>query len=82
MLKKISNIEMSFREFAVKTMVVMFFVVPGPPVLFTVGGMYIDKYVLGTLPILTIIGVIIGTIVAFFGTRWVILYGHNKEKGG
>ncbi len=82
MLKKISNIEMSLQEFAVKIIVVTFFVVPGSLVLFTVGGIYIDKHILGTLPILTIIGAIVGTIVAFFSTCWLILYGHNKEKGG
>lgn len=48
--------------------------------LFAMIGFWLDYYKLHTVPIFTVLGAVGGTVLAFFGTLRIIVYGHNTER--
>lgn len=77
-LHQVSRVDMSPREGLVKLVITMLFV-PIPILVFALGGFWLDYYQLDTSPILTAIGAILGTLIAFLGICRIIIYGHKRE---
>ena len=71
-------------EALAKLAIVLTIVVPLPIVVLALAGFWLDHYKLSTLPLLTIVGAVIGTVVAFIGVMQIIVFGHRegKTKGG
>jgi len=78
LLHQVPHIDMSPREGAVKLVITMLFV-PIPILVFTLGGFWLDYYQLDTSPILTAIGAVLGTLIAFLGICRIIIYGHKRR---
>ena len=71
---------MSYRQFLAKQAIVMFLVAVCI-LMSALVGFWLDNYKLGTTPMFTIVGAVVGSILATLGTLHVIVYGHNKEDG-
>jgi len=67
---------MSYPEVLIKLVITIFFV-PLPILALTLGGFWLDYYKLNTLPLLTAVGAVLGTLIAFMGVRQIIVYGHK-----
>ena len=66
-------------EALVKLVIVLLFIVPVPIVALALGGFWLDYYRLNTLPILTVLGIVTGSLASFLGVCKVITYGHKRE---
>lgn len=71
--------DMSTREGLVKLVITMLFV-PVPILVLTLGGFWLDYYKFDTVPLLSIVGVILGTLFAFLGVSRIIVYGHKRRN--
>lgn len=69
---------MSRTEGLAKLVVAMLFV-PVPILVGGLGGFWLDYYRFKTLPLLLIVGTLLGTATSFLGVCGIIVYGH---KGG
>ena len=67
-------------EALAKLAIVVTVVVPVPIVVLALAGFWLDYYKLSTLPLLTALGIVIGTAVAFFGVVQTIVFGHKEIK--
>ena len=69
---------------ALAKLAIVLAIVPLPIVVLALAGFWLDYYKLSTLPLLTIVGAVIGTVVAFIGVMQIIVFGHRegKTKGG
>ncbi len=72
------SVRMSFSEFIIKLPIVMFLVAFCILTL-ALAGFWLDYYRFDTLPMLTAIGTITGTILSLVLTWQVIMYRRNKE---
>ena len=71
-------------EALVKLAIVFTVVVPLPIIGLGLVGFWLDYYTLSTFPLITIVGIVLGTLLAFIGVVRTILFGHKegKTKGG
>ncbi len=69
---------MSLTEGLLKLAIAMFFI-PLPILAGGLGGFWLDYYRLNTLPLLLVVGTLLGTIVSFLGVCGIIIFSH---KGG
>jgi len=67
-------------EALVKLAIVVCVVVPIPIVAFVAAGFWLDYYKLDTFPLYTILGAVVGTILAFAGVVRIIVFGHKGRK--
>ncbi|MFC2004365.1 hypothetical protein ACFLUK_02365 [Chloroflexota bacterium] len=68
----------SLSEGLVKLVVAMVFV-PFPILVASLGGFWLDYYQLNTLPLLTVLGAVVGTLISFLGIYKIITYGHKRR---
>ena len=54
--------------------------VPIPILVAALTGFWLDYYKFDTLPLLTIGGAILGTVIAFAGVYRIIIYNRNKKE--
>jgi len=66
-------------EALAKLVIILTIVVPVPIMALALGGFWLDYYRLDTFPILTVLGIVTGTLVSFLGVCKVITYGHKRE---
>ena len=71
-------------EALTKLTIVICVVVPVPILAFTTTGFWLDYYKLHTMPLFTILGAMLGTVLAFTGVLYTIVFGHrgSNTKGG
>lgn len=74
-LQKASR-EMSGPEGLMKLVFVVF-VVPVPILALALSGFWLDYYRFGTLPILTTVGAVLGTLLSFIAVYRIIVCGHT-----
>ncbi len=55
------------------------FFVPLPILMGGLGGFWLDHYKFNTLPLLVIVGTLLGTVASFAGVCAIITYGHRGE---
>jgi len=73
-----ASIDMSVSEGLIKLAITVLFV-PIPILATALGGFWLDYYKFNTTPLLTVIGTILGTLIAFTGVYQIILYGHKRS---
>ena len=71
--------DMSLSEGLIKLVIIMLFV-PIPILVGAIGGFWLDYYKLNTLPLLTVAGTILGTLIAFGGVCQIIIYRHKRRN--
>ncbi len=64
-------------EGMVKLAIAVLFV-PIPILVGGVGGFWLDYYRLHSLPLLVIVGTLLGTLASFIGVCGIIIYGHSE----
>ena len=86
MMKRLQQVAPSVTtcEALVKLTIVVCVAVPIPITAFTATGFWLDYYKLDTVPLFTILGAVLGTILAFAGVVQTIVFGHKESntKGG
>ncbi len=73
-----ASTEMSSSEGLIKVAITMLFV-PIPILATALGGFWLDYYKLNTVPLLTVVGAVLGTFLAFMGVYRIIVYGHKRK---
>ncbi|MFC2067077.1 AtpZ/AtpI family protein [Chloroflexota bacterium] len=71
--------DMAISEGLLKLVLTMVFV-PIPILIAALTGFWLDYYKLDTLPLLTIVGAVLGTFIAFMGVYRIIISRHNDKR--
>lgn len=82
MLKRLRQVAPSVTtgEALVKLTIVVCIVVPVPIMALATTGFWLDYYKLDTAPLFTILGAVLGTILAFTGAIQTIVFGHKESN--
>jgi len=70
--------EMTPEEAMVKLAIVVLFV-PVPLLIFTLGGIWLDYYKFDTLPLFSVLGVVLGISFASLGVYKIVTHSHRKD---
>ena len=75
-LERVRKVELNYTEWAVKLFIVFILAVPVPIIGGVLLGLIADK-ASGYSPLFLVLGIIVGSVVSFFATLYVILFGHK-----